>query len=147
MGPAHKTGLRAVQCGVAVEILLNIITLGLVWFNPAHFVLQLAPGIQQEEASFHLCCALIKWFGVLLLAGSVAEAIALGTRNDEAMHVLFIGLLVGDFVHMPAAKAVANAAPQGWSSTNTIGVGIALALAAGRIAFFLTKPPSQWKRE
>ena len=84
---SHKTSIKAVQCGVAIEILLNIITLGLVWLNPAHFVSQLAPGIQQQEASFHLCCALIKWFGVLLLAGTVAEALALCTHSDEAMHV------------------------------------------------------------
>ena len=61
--------------------------------------------------------------------------------------VLFIGLLVGDLVHVPAAIAVANAAPFGWSSTNAIGVAIALALALGRTAYFLTKPPSQWKHE
>ncbi|KAF5836234.1 hypothetical protein DUNSADRAFT_6246 [Dunaliella salina] len=126
----------------SLELIINCIAIGLVFFRTKDFLLGLAPAVD-PHAYPDLFPPVIEgfacMFGTLLIALTVCEYRAIVSDNVEAMSAMLLGLLVGDLVQVYAAYRVADSVG-GWSRNNIASVAIALLLAVARVAWFSLQP-------
>eukprot|EP00200_Dunaliella_tertiolecta_P000808 CAMPEP_0202364356 /NCGR_PEP_ID=MMETSP1126-20121109/15795_1 /ASSEMBLY_ACC=CAM_ASM_000457 /TAXON_ID=3047 /ORGANISM="Dunaliella tertiolecta, Strain CCMP1320" /LENGTH=150 /DNA_ID=CAMNT_0048958979 /DNA_START=28 /DNA_END=480 /DNA_ORIENTATION=- len=128
----------------SVELIINSIAIGMVFFNMKGFLSGFAPAAALEAQAYPVLFspvteAIACMFGALMIALTTCEYRAIVSDNVETMSAVLLGLLVGDLAHVYAAYKVASSLG-GWSPTNIVGVAIALLLGIARVAWFSRQP-------
>jgi hypothetical protein len=83
------------------------------------------------------------WFATLLFVMTYIMARALFSGNDQALHFVLEGYLIGDLIYIVVQIMFVNAIGAGWTATSIFGVVVTIVLIIARIIYLVSRQPKR----